>query len=314
MPTIAVVGAGSLLGHEILAALEERKNITEVLAFSEKAVGTEVPFRGEDVVVEELDDEAVAQKPQAVIFATGAARAKRWVAKFAAAGVRVVDASAAHRLEADVPLAGIGAVPTSKGRVFAVAGAAPLAAARLLGKAFANAKAPRLSATLLVPVSSAGQAGVLELSRQTAALLSGRAAKPRHFPHRIAFNIVPEVGEAEAEDSTLERAFVSELRRLVGRPDLAVAATAVRVPVFYGLSLVLNGTGVDAAELRRQLTGQPGIKLLQGKGVYPMPSLSVGDGSLLVGRVRDDGNGGYQLVATVDPLRLVAEVAVATAV
>jgi aspartate-semialdehyde dehydrogenase len=228
MSTFAVVGASSLLGGEILRALEAHPKAT-LLPLSEKAAGTEVAFRREDVVVEELDDDALKQKPEAVIFATGAARSRRWAKKFVAAGIPVVDASAAHRLEPDVGLAGYGAKPA--GRHLAIPSASALAAARLLGPLLSQAKAPRLTATLLVPVSSSGQAGVVELSRQTANLLGGRPTKAKRFPHRIAFNVIPEVGElgsdTPGESSTIERAFETELRRLLGRKDLPIAVTAL---------------------------------------------------------------------------------------
>ncbi len=316
--TYAVVGASSLLGGEILRALEAHPGVT-LLPLSEKAAGTEVTFRGSDLLVEELDADAVAQKPDAVIFATGAARSRRWAQKFVAAGVRVVDASSAHRLEPGVALAGYGPRPT--GKHLAIPSAAALAAARVVGPLLAKAKAPRLAASLLVPVSGAGQAGVVELSRQTAGLLGGRPTKARRFPHRIAFNVIPEVGEtAGSEASTIERAFEAELRRLVGRETLPIAVTALRVPIFFGLTLVLSGStgeGDAAAELRKQLLGhgpKGAVKLLEGPKIYPMPLLSVGDSNVLVGRIRGDGAGGFQLVATVDALRLVAEAAVAAAI
>jgi aspartate-semialdehyde dehydrogenase len=317
MATIAVIGAGSLQGRELLSELESRHGVDRLLPFSEKAAGTEVPFRGSDLVVEELDQDALAEKPDVVFFTSGAARALRWAPRFVEAGSRVVDLSSAHRLDPTVPLVGLAGLGSAK--LMAVPSAASLAAARVLGPLFAKGSTAgaRLNATLLVPVSAAGQAGVLELSRQTAALLAGRSARSRTFSHRIAFNLVPEVGEpggSAAGDTSQERAFRAEVRRLWSLPDLAVNVTAVRVPVFFGLSMVLSGSNGDPkapAVLNKALArGSEGIKLLDNSDAFPMPLLTVGDSSVLVGRIRSDEAGGFQLFATVDALKLVAECAV----
>ena len=306
-----------------MTELETRRGVDRLVLLSEKAGGTEIPFRGSDLVVEELDEDSLegsgAERPDVVFFTSGAARALRWAPRFAAAGSRVVDLSSAHRLDPGVPLVGLAGTVSASGsaKLKAVPGAAALAAARVLAPLFTKAgpTGARLDATLLVPVSGAGQAGVLELSKQTAALLGGRPARSRTFSHRIAFNLVPEVGEAfAAGDTSLERSFRAEVRRLLSLPDLPVAVTAVRAPVFFGLSMVLSGSNGDpkapVALSKALASGHGAVKLLDQSGAFPMPLLTVGDSSVLVGRIRSDGAGGFQLFATVDALKLVAECAV----
>jgi aspartate-semialdehyde dehydrogenase len=293
--------------------------VDRLVLLSEKAGGTEIPFRGSDLVVEELDEDSLegsgGERADVVFFTSGAARALRWAPRFVAAGSRVVDLSSAHRLDPGVPLVGLAG--SNNAKLKAVPGAAALAAARVLAPLFTKASptGARLDATLLVPVSGAGQAGVLELSKQTAALLGGRPARSRAFSHRIAFNLVPEVGEAfAAGDTSLERSFRAEVRRLMSLPDFPIAVTAVRAPVFFGLSMVLSGSNGDPkapAALSKALASDHGaVKLLDQSGAFPMPLLTVGDSSVLVGRIRSDEAGGFQLFATVDALKLVAECAV----
>jgi aspartate-semialdehyde dehydrogenase len=314
MSTVAVIGAGSLQGRELLSELESHPRAGELLLFSERAAGTELPFRGSDAVVEDLDEDALAAKAEVVFFTSGAERSRRWARRFAESGSRVIDLSSAFRLDPEVPLLGLAA--TSGARIASVPTAAALAAARLLAPLFAGVKGAgdRLFATLLVPVSAAGQAGVLELSKQTAGLLAGRNARPGKFSQRIAFNLVPQVGELEGKgDSRLEQAFRVEVRRLWSRPELPVNVTAVRVPIFFGLSLALSGVAGDskAGEALRKAYGpKSGVKLLDRTGALPMPSLSVGDASILAGRLRADDAGGFDLFATADALKLVAECAV----
>ena len=64
MATVAVVGAGSLQGRELLTELETRRGVDRLVLLSEKAGGTEIPFRGSDLVVEELDEYVTKRKAE----------------------------------------------------------------------------------------------------------------------------------------------------------------------------------------------------------------------------------------------------------
>jgi aspartate-semialdehyde dehydrogenase len=225
----------------------------------------------------------------------------------------VIDLTSAFRLDPQARLVvepPSGALP----RLMSVPGGASLAAYRALRPLSAGLGLASLDATLLVPVSAAGAAGVRELSRQSAALLSGGRVKPKRFAHRIAFNVVPEEAEPEGQESKTERSFREELRRLLSRPVLPLTVSAVRVPVFFGLSLSLTCACERPARLgeveslyRAEALGD--LKLLSGTGVEAMPSLAAGDPSVLVGRLRGEGTH-WQLWACVDQLRMRAKLAV----
>src|SRR6266581_913134 len=49
----------------------------------------------------------------------------------------------------------------------------------------------RVIATSFQSVSGAGVNGIAELREQTLAWAKGEALTPRHFPHQIAFNLIP---------------------------------------------------------------------------------------------------------------------------
>jgi aspartate-semialdehyde dehydrogenase len=196
-----------------------------------------------------------------------------------------------------------------------VPGGASLAAYRALRPLIDGLGLLALDATLLVPVSAAGAAGVRELSRQSAALLGGKSPKPKRFAHRIAFNLHPGPGETVGMETKGERSFREEVRRLLARPTLPLTVSSVRVPVFFGLSLGLTcvcespGQLAEVAALYRA-PPHADLKVLAGTGVEAMPSLAAGDPSVLVGRLRGEGTR-WQLWASVDPLRMRAELAVA---
>jgi hypothetical protein len=151
-----------------------------------------------------------------------------------------------------------------------------------------------------VPTSSSSRdgparRGIQELARQTGDLLSGREPEPLLWPARIAFNLIPQVGELGGTGATdREWQVQRQLRRVLDLPDLPVAVHAVRVPTFYGHGIVVDveteePLDTDAAlELFR---GAPGLLLHEGErqaANYPTLSDAVGSEATHVGRVRED--------------------------
>jgi aspartate-semialdehyde dehydrogenase len=161
-------------------------------------------------------------------------------------------------------------------------------------------------------VSGAGRSGVAELEREARDLLALREPDPAaRFPHRIAFNLVPQVGAFVPGGATdEEEGAVREARRLLGDDALRVSATAVRVPVFYGHAAALNVTTrekLGAAEARELLRRAAGVKVVDdpAQGIYPMPMLAANEDAVLVGRIRDDPSQerGLDLFAVVENTR-----------
>ena len=73
------------------------------------------------------------------------------------------------------------------------------------------------------------------LSEQTRALFNSQDPIPDKFPHRIAFNVIPHIDVFEDNGYTREELkMVNETRKILHDDSIAVTATTVRVPVFYG--------------------------------------------------------------------------------
>jgi aspartate-semialdehyde dehydrogenase len=213
--------------------------------------------------------------------------------KAQAAGAWVVDASAAFRADVGVPIA-FPAHPVAapaKGRI--VRCASPVAAALVpllepLRQGFGVSSA---TVSALLAAGAAGSAGIAELERQTVELMSGREPEGTAFPHRLAFNVIPQVGAFEKEGFTGEEvAWSTEIGRLW--PDAPrVVGTAFQVPGFFGHTLSIElqlqrPATVDA--LRAQLQSAQDLKLVDVplERIYPMPMLVSADQAVLVGRVR----------------------------
>ena len=66
--------------------------------------------------------------------------------------------------------------------------------------------------------------------------------QPAVYPHQIAFNVLPQVESFKDGDdyTTEERKCMRETRKILGRDDVGVSATCVRVPVFTGHSVSAN--------------------------------------------------------------------------
>ncbi len=82
-----------------------------------------------------------------------------------------------------------------------------------------------------------------------------------------------------------------ECRKILGIPDLPVAATAVRVPVAVGHAVAAYATfeeRVTADEAREVLQAAEGLLVMDdpAAGVYPTPLDSAGRDEVLVGRIR----------------------------
>jgi aspartate-semialdehyde dehydrogenase len=298
---LAVVGATGTVGRTVLEVLDDLDFPVRTLRpfASPRSAGTTVAFRGEDLRVE-TPRQGSFDGCDLAIFCAGPAAAREWAPHAWSEGCAVVDDSPAFRTEADVPLIAAD-VNGEAAAGFRARGIVSCASANAI--ALANALAPLRDAAGLrravvatyQSASGMGQAGVEELERQARDLLNLREPDPAaRFPHRLAFNVIPHIGSFLEGGATEEEAeLVRETRRVLGDPALAIAATAVRVPVFFGHSAAVNVATVRplvAAGARAALAKARGVKVVDdpAQQVYPMPMLVGSEDAVLVGRIRDD--------------------------
>jgi aspartate-semialdehyde dehydrogenase len=126
-------------------------------------------------------------------------------------------------------------------------------------------------------------------------MLSGKKARGRAFGRQIAFNVIPQVDAIEETGATREeRRLWEETRRILDLPGLAVNATAVRVPVFFGHSLAVHAAfarPVTVGEAAAALQTAPGVSLIDPMSAteFPTPAtLAMAPDKVYVGRVRAD--------------------------
>ena len=103
--TVAVVGATGQVGGVMRQLLEQRNFPADQVRFfaSARSAGSTLPFRGEQIVVEDAET-ADLTGIDIALFSAGGATSKALAPKYAAAGAVVIDNSSAWRMDPDVPL------------------------------------------------------------------------------------------------------------------------------------------------------------------------------------------------------------------
>jgi len=154
----------------------------------------------------------------------------------------------------------------------------------------------RINVATYQSVSGAGKEAVEELASQSAQLLNGQPiGEPRVIAKQIAFNCVPQIDRFQDNGYTKEEMKMFwETQKILEDRSIRVNATAVRVPVFYGHSEVVNietRRKISADEARSLLAAAPGVTVLDERkpGGYPTAVTEAANhDTVYVGRIRED--------------------------
>lgn len=337
MTTIAVVGATGQVGRVMRDILVERNFPADKVRFfaSSRSAGKKLEFRGEQIVIEDVAATATEDLRgiDIALFSAGGGTSREHSPRFAEAGAIVVDNSSAFRKDPEVPLVVSEVNPqdvknTPKG-IIANPNCTTMAAMPVVGALHKAAGLKQMHVSSYQAVSGSGLAGVDALVRQVLDNLGGaentideeRLRKLVHdgsalkaedlapYVEPIAFNALPLAGnlvDDGSEETDEEQKLRNESRKILGIPELRVAGTCVRVPVFTGHTMTIH------AEFDREITPDTARKLLaETSGVkvvdVPTPLAATGIDESLVGRIRQDqtvdGNRGLVLVVAGDNLR-----------
>src|SRR4051794_31524850 len=297
---VAVVGATGAVGSRMLQVLHERSfpaDSVRALA-SERSAGKDVPFGDGTIRVEALDSVDLSDFDLA-LFSAGGGVSEEWAPKFVKAGAVVVDNSSFWRMHDDVPLVvsevNPDAIESHRG-IVANPNCSTMQMVVALKPLDDAAGIERLVISTYQSVSGTGQKAVEELIDQAHMLLHEQDPEPPSvYPHRIAFNVMPQVEKFKDGDdyTTEERKMMAETRKILGRDDIGISATCVRVPVYVGHSESVNiqtRSPLSPEECRELLSGAPGVVVVDqpGDGMYPLAIDVEGRDDVLVGRIRRD--------------------------
>jgi aspartate-semialdehyde dehydrogenase len=317
---VAIAGATGAVGREMMKVLEEREfPVSELIPLaSERSEGQLLPWQDGEVTVRRLKPDSFKDVDIA-LFSPGATVSREFAPHAARAGAVVIDNSSAFRMEADCPLVVPEvnpkdvelAIKAGGRRIIANPNCSTIQLVVAMKPLHDAAGLNKVIVSTYQSVSGAGQKGIDELEVQARALFNLGEVTPSKFPHRIAFNLLPEIGKDSGNGYTDEEMkMVNESRKIMGLPNLAVSATCVRVPVFYCHSEAAHlffDKPLSPDQAREILRKAPGVKVIDDlkEHVYPMPLLGAGDDDTLVGRIRTDlsGPNGLALFVVSDNLR-----------
>jgi aspartate-semialdehyde dehydrogenase len=271
---------------------------------SARSAGTTLPWHGTEITVE---DSATADLSglDIALFSNGKTASLELAPKVASHGAVVIDNSSAWRMHPQVPLVvsevNPGDLDDLPLGIVANPNCTTMAAMPVLKPLHDEASLTRLTVATYQAVSGSGGKGVAELDTQvrkvadsaTALAFSGRAVdfpEPQAYVEPIAFNVLPLAGSIVDDGSgetDEEQKLRNESRKILHIPDLPVAGTCVRVPVFTGHSLAIHAefaSAIDPERATELLAQAPGVVL----DAVPTPLKAAGEDPCVVGRIRAD--------------------------
>jgi aspartate-semialdehyde dehydrogenase len=297
---VAVVGATGAVGNEMVRILEQRNfPVAELkLLASERSIGKTLSYKGKEYPVSVLD-EGSFENVEVGLFSAGGSISERFAPIAARAGCVVIDNTSAFRMDPDIPLV----VPevnredigryTAKG-IIANPNCSTIQMVVALKPIHDRVRIQRVVVTTFQAVSGTGKEAIDELADQTRALMNMKEPEIAVYPHRIAFNCLPHIDVFLDNGYTREEMkMVNETKKIMNDQSIAVTATTVRVPVFYGHSESLNietEQKITASEVRDLLATAPGITIVDNpsRNEYPLPIDAAGKDATYVGRIRED--------------------------
>ena len=306
--SVAVVGATGQVGTVIQELLAERSfPIRELRLFATaRSAGAAVEFGGQTIIVEDVAT-ADPSGVEIALFSAGATGSRAHAPRFVEAGAIVIDNSSAWRLDPDVPLivseVNPHAIAEARKGIIANPNCTTMAAMPVLKPLAVEAGLERLTVSTYQAVSGSGMAGAQELLGQVEGVLAqgnvlglvrdGGAVdfpQPEKYIAPIAFDVIPFAGALVDDgdnETDEEKKLRNESRRILELPELRVAGTCVRVPVFTGHSLSIHAEfarDITPDRARELLADAPGVALEE----VPTPLLAAGKDPSFVGRIRAD--------------------------
>ncbi|MGL5152338.1 MAG: aspartate-semialdehyde dehydrogenase [Clostridium sp.] len=294
MYNVAVVGATGNVGRKFLEILEERnfpvKNL--YLYASKRSAGTTLPFKNEEILVEETCEENIKNKKiDFALFSAGGDASLKFAPIYAQYGAVVIDNSSAYRMDPNVPLVVPEVNPEDikwhKG-IIANPNCSTIQAMPVLKALHDKYGLKRVVYSTYQAVSGAGMQGIADLEDGM------KGIEPKKFPQPIVGNVLPHIDVFLDNGYTKEEEkMIKESRKILNLPDLRVTATTVRVPVLNGHSESINielSNEFELEDVFSVLGSTKGVIVYDNtkEQKYPTPLMMAGRDEVFVGRIRRD--------------------------
>ncbi len=303
---VAVVGATGAVGHAILECLDEIDfPVDEIEALASSASkGKEVSFGDKTLKVQDLATFEF-EGFDIALFSPGGSVSAIHAPRAAEAGCVVIDNTSYFRMDPDVPLVvpevNRHALEGYRARnIIANPNCSTIQMVVACKPLHDIARIKRIVVATYQSVSGAGQAGMNELYHQTKSVFQIEEAAPKVFPVPIAFNLIPHIGDFLRNGATTEEQKMVEETKKILDPEIELAATCVRVPVFVGHGEAINvefEEPMDVDQAFEALQDADGVVVMDRHedGGYITPKEAAGDNAVFVSRLRQDDSVPYGL-------------------
>jgi aspartate-semialdehyde dehydrogenase len=298
-PVVAIAGVTGAVGAEFIATMDKRGfRVGKLKALaSARSAGKTIDFRGQKILIEELNERSF-EGVDIALFSAGGGISRKLAPIAVKAGAVVVDNSSAFRMDPNVPLVipeiNAHRIPDHKG-IIANPNCAAITALVPLWPIHQKNRIKRVIISTYQAASGAGAAAMEELVESTRANLNGQIYAPKVMPHPYAFNLFnhntavdPDTGYNDEETKVIK-----ETRKIFEDDCIAVGVTCVRVPVLRAHCEAITfecEKPITEDQVRAILSRAPGVKIVddRAKNYFPMPVDASGQDDVLVGRIRKD--------------------------
>ena len=290
---LAIVGATGLVGRTVLKILEEKnlKNFEYKLFASKKSAGKKLKFFGNDYIVNELTENSFDEKFDFAIFSAGGETSKKFAPIASSKGCIVIDNSSAFRMYDDVPLVVPEVNPEDalkNNGIIANPNCSTIQAVVPLKALDDKYTIKRIVYSTYQAVSGAGKKGLEDL------LLKNDSVTLKKFNYPIYNNCIPQIDVFLDDGYTKEEyKMINETRKILGKPDISITATAVRVPVENCHSECINvefENDFFVKDIFSLLSKATGVVVMDDikNNIYPIATNVSGKNEVFVGRIRRD--------------------------
>ena len=298
---LAIVGATGVVGRTILQVLQERNlPISKYVFFaSKKSAGKTIHFMGKDSLVQELTESSFDEGFDYAIFSAGGSTSLKYAPIAVSKGCIVIDNSSAFRMEPNVPLVVPEVNPDvikNHHGIIANPNCSTIQAMPVLKPLEDNYKIKRIIYSTYQAVSGAGQKGINDLENGIMNYVHYNSLETplEKFPHPIFNNCLPHIDVFLDNGYTKEEEkMINETRKILGRSDIKITATTVRVPVFNSHSESINvelENSFELSDIISLLKRSPNVVVQDDliHNIYPLAANVSGNDEVFVGRIRRD--------------------------
>ncbi len=296
---MAILGAASLLGKEIVRIAQERElDLSQLRLFSHpNHSGERVEFCDEEIKIEPMRENWSAGMDLAVHVAGDDAESHELDSQILNPDCVLIGSTSVYRENPDFPLV----VPEINADVLQhsdklgiIANPCPgsIQLAMVLGPLAQAVRIRKVCTSNLKPVSEYGQAGIKELEKQCLSVFNLRPIDHRIFPTQIAFNCLSGLHPTAVGRADL---IAAQTKRLLGRLDMDVNVTDVLLPMFFGQSQIVHiefDQPIEEPRITHLFRDADGIEITEDMDSkhHPAPLDAVGGDQILLGPVRSEIN------------------------